>query len=327
MSLTTDTLPTKEYVFKQGAWNAWPVESLDVPYKAEQGSGIGNGEDRLSSILGLQTMGQNSPYDIVMHDGNDGDIKQLDKDGSFNSGVRGRDVLRPIKEGIGRFLSDLQGIIEAGKDYFSEELKSTMQSLLDKSPDEMCPPALKSLDESFKELNIMRSTLGESLIYQEVSLPNGKKDKKRDDIWYNMLIASCYSDSEVCNEMGQQRFLQAKLYNVLKHPYIIDAEKMMHELRNLPRIFDNKWLFYVDEKKGFYPVFNAGCNVEFQRITKGSPRFVVKNSPELYTKKEKEMSVAELKAECMRLGIKGYSNKNKPELRELLNNHPLQGAS
>jgi hypothetical protein len=239
----------------------------------------------------------------------------------------GRDALRPIKEEIGRFLAELPAIIDVCKDYFPEKPKSDMESLLEKSPDEMCRPALILLEAIFKELNTLRNKVEGMLMYEEISLPNGSRDRKRDDVWYNILVACGYNESEIYNQMGRERFVHSKIYNALKHSYISDSLKMMYELSSLRRIFDNKWLFYVDEKKGYYPVLNPGCNVEFQRITKGSPRFVVKNSPELYVKKEKETSLTELKAECKRLGIKGYSNKDKAELCELLKNHPLQGAS
>lgn len=313
-------------IIKNRAWVAWLDACERIPYKAKEGSGIGNGEHRLASILGHKIEGQNSPYDFL-YEAKECDVKQLDN-GSFNSGVKGRDALRPHKDKIYTILIRMPIILEAGEKYLSDTLKAEIHALKNKSPDEMCEESLKSLEHTSKRLNILRSELETLLTFKEVSLPDGTKKMVRSDILYNVFSAFDNNEMQLRNEMGDTVFEHARLYNLLNHPYIVDPSKMMNGLNELIHIFKDTWLFFVDEDKGFYPAYDPCDMLRFQRITKGSPRFAVVNTPELYTKKEKGMSNADLKAECKQLGINGYLKcKNKKELLELLKNHKPQGAS
>lgn len=311
-------------VFVESEWNPWLGEVLQHPYKRTEKDGIGNGELRLSHTLKIAICGPNSPYDFE-YNNSEADAKQLDK-GSFNTGVKGRDALRPIKSAISTFLSNIPSLLEIGKENLSDKLKENLNDLVKKSPDEFCESTLKKFQETMDLLNSLREELEGELIEKEIFLPSGEKSNVTSDIWYNVLVSHKYDESHIRIEMGDIIFENARLYNTLGDPYILEPNKLMDDLNSLKNIFKGMWLFFVDENKGYYPVYEP-CNiVEFQRITKGTARFVVINTPELVDIKKKELTVAELRKQCKEAGIRNYSRASRQELIErLANKH--QGAS
>ena len=63
------------------------------------------------------------------------------------------------------------------------------------------------------------------------------------------------------------------LLQELSHNYIINPNLFNESLNNLVSIFSSLKLIFVDENKGYY-ILDDISKIRFQRITRGSPRFI-----------------------------------------------------
>ena len=224
---------------------------MAIPYK---GSGaIGNGEVRLGSIFGISPKGQNSPYDLDIPNIGPHDVKQLDQ-GTFNTGVSGRDKLRPIKSKIDSILT---------RDDAPEHIRKI-------SPDEISTGNIQKIYRYVSELQKEKNTLIKNQKFFPRYHPfTGVVDQVSSGEFYMLLVRAKMTTREIMNILGTE-YIHAKRLSKLRHPYIDTPDKMMDDLNGLVRIFDTIGLIFVDEHKGYYRMTET---ITFERVTKGCPRF------------------------------------------------------
>ena len=116
-------------------WNSWTTKSENIKFKSTT-KGVGDGEEKTACELNTKVLGQNSDYDMKINIDDivyECDVKKLDHN-TFNTGVKGRNALRLIKNNI----SDLLNIFKTISDSSFLTLKEQKQlnELTKVSPDE-----------------------------------------------------------------------------------------------------------------------------------------------------------------------------------------------
>ena len=246
------------------AWTPWTAKSEGIPFETQR-DGIGDGEDKLAAELDTVPYGQNSPYDMdIMLDGvkRQSDAKKLDN-GTFNTGVKGRDALRPIKTKIDVLLETLRTL--EPKPIFSAEEKARIHALSDVSPDELCVKKLIHLNSVCVMLKQKQDQI-------RASLPTVTYLTEK------MTVDKCYAICEILNRPIPAEYVQysdtVQLLKLLTHDFINDTDRLNRELNALVSIFTDIILIFVDKQKG-YSILKDLTNITFQRITRGNPRFRV----------------------------------------------------
>ena len=228
-------------------WIPWSEEAKKIPYKSIK-KGIGHGEDRVASIFKTYPLGQNSPYDLDIQGLGQMDVKQLDTDNSFNTGVEGRNALTPIKSNIQLILC---------REDSPEHIKAI-------SSDEICRDNIKKIYDYFVELNEQTTALLNQKTCQIYHPETGQKMIVNPVQYY-------IAHKNMNNPVDENIKKFAEIYN---HPYVVHPSKMMNDLKNLINLFDKIGLIFVSESKGYY--MRTTTEIEFCRITKGRPRFKVR---------------------------------------------------
>jgi hypothetical protein len=250
----------------------WTDKSKDVAYKSSI-VGIGHGEYRVAAEFGTTPLGQNSPYDMdITIDGISmkADVKQLDKK-TFNTGVEGRNYLRPIKNNINNLLELLPKIV-ATLDFTNEQKKEFNALQKDGvSPDEFSAGSVKALRIVCTILNNKQKEL-------RAMLPIVKP--LVDPYTSSTIEMTVESYHKLFTDLNFPFPEELKPYNnhlhilsVLNHPYINDPTKLDKDLQSLVGIFHDVVLIFVDEEKGYYILKEIEGNIKFERITRGHPRF------------------------------------------------------
>ena len=96
----------------QIVWINWTDKSKDISFKNTV-KGVGDGEQKVANELDTNILGQNSYFDMkVIIEGieYECDVKKLDNY-TFNTGVKGRNALRPIKSKITDLLNSFRKIL------------------------------------------------------------------------------------------------------------------------------------------------------------------------------------------------------------------------
>ena len=245
-------------------WTPWTAKSEDIAFETQR-DGIGDGEDKLAAELDTVPYGQNSPYDMdIVLDGvkRQSDAKKLDN-GTFNTGVKGRDALRPIKTKIDVLLETLRTL--ETKPIFSAEEKAQIHTLSDVSPDELCVKKLSHLNSIIKMLKQKQDQIRASLPLVTY-------------LTQEMTVDKCYAVCEILSHPIPLPFIQysdkIQLLKLLTHDFINDTDRLNRELNALVSIFTDIVLIFVDKQKG-YSILKDLNNITFQRITRGNPRFRV----------------------------------------------------
>jgi hypothetical protein len=224
-------------------WIPWTEECKKIPYISK--GAIGNGEYRVAYIFKTKPLGQNSPYDLDIQGLGQFDVKQLDTDNSFNTGVKLKNALMPIKYNIQLMLC---------REDSPEHIKTI-------SSDEICQKNIKKIYNYFVELNEQTTALLNQKTCQIYHPETGQKIIVNPIQDYN-------AHKNMNNPVDENIKKFAEIYN---HPYVVHPSKMMDDLKNLINLFDKIGLIFVSESKGYY--IRTTTEIEFCRITKGSPRF------------------------------------------------------
>lgn len=245
-------------------WAPWTAKSEGIAFETQR-DGIGDGEDKLAAELDTVPYGQNSSYDMdIILDGvkRQSDAKKLDN-GTFNTGVKGRDALRPIKTKIDVLLETLR-VLESNP-IFSAEEKAQIHTLSGVSPDEMCVKKLLHLNSVIKMLKQKQDQVRASLPTITYGL-------------WEMTVDKCYAVCETLAHPIPADYVQysdtVHLLKLLTHDFINDTDRLNRELNALVSIFTDIVLVFVDRQKG-YSILKDLKNITFQRITRGNPRFRV----------------------------------------------------
>ncbi len=240
-------------------WINWTLKSKEVSYKKIT-NGVGKGEYKVASELDTTVLGQNSPYDmyIKLEDGSyPADIKQLDRN-TFNTGKIGRDKLRPIKKNIESFIN-LIDCISDNKFFTIDEYKQLL-FFKNISSDEISVGTFKKLNQTIQMLHKKRTLLSTRTIIDPFE---GNSIEVSLDKYYT--LCKLFEKSFCKDEMD--------LMGLLNHPYICDSNLLEKEIKELKNIFEGIILIFVDEYKGYMIIKNPIECINFERITRGTPRF------------------------------------------------------
>jgi hypothetical protein len=240
-------------------WIPWSEECEKIPYTTEK-KGIGNGEMRIGFISGASPNGQNEPFDFDIPNYGKYDVKQLDKY-TFNTGRDGRDALRRVKAKIIGILS----------------LVDAPNVLAEISPDEISKKNVANIKRYLNQLNDYKKSLYKQLFVHQMYDPVTGASNDCNSFEFYKALSVTRTPDEIIEIMGLESYTVAKKLDDLSHPYIDSPEQMTIDLNNIAgEIFNDIGLIFVDEKNGYHIMKNPAPNLEFERITRGSPRFRVR---------------------------------------------------
>jgi hypothetical protein len=250
-------------------WNKWTDASNDIPFKSNH-TGIGDGEKKTAAELNTVVLGQNSNYDMnVLLNGVlvECDVKKLDNN-TFNTGVKGRNALRPIKHLLAELINIFK--IMCTTPLLSSEEKQMLSGLDEISPDEITASIIERINEACFMLHIkyalLRNYLPIVYMFEDTLHP---------------LALSLDKYYSICLILQKPLPLEAQRYkDVLvfltdvTHKYVLHPHTFKEDISNLVSIFKDITLIFVDEEKG-YCILDDICAIKFERITRGNPRFRV----------------------------------------------------
>ena len=249
-------------------WINWTDKSNDISFKTTI-KGVGDGEQKVANELDTNILGQNSDFDMkVIIEGTEyeGDVKKLDNY-TFNTGVKGRNALRPIKTKITDLLNSFRKII--GSNILTQEEIIILQNFEEVSPDELCVSNIQKLN---KILHLLHKKRQEIIL----TLPNIQPFIKKDGSIVEMNLLEYYNICLILKQDVPEEFNEFNdillLLNDISHEYIINPDELYNSLNSLVSIFSGLKLIFVDEKKG-YCILDNISNIKFERITRGHPRF------------------------------------------------------
>lgn len=252
----------------ENVWIGWTDKSKDISFKTTI-KGVGDGEQKVASELNTNILGQNSDFDMkIIIEGieYECDVKKLDNN-TFNTGVKGRNALRPIKTKITDLLNSFRKILSSN--ILTQEEITNLQDFEEVSPDELCVSNIQKLNKILHLLHKKRQEL-------ILTLPNIQPFIKKDGSIVEMNLFDYYNICLILKQDIPEEFNKFKdilmLLNDISHEYIINPDKLNNSLNTLVSIFSGLKLIFVDEKKG-YCILNDILNIRFERITRGHPRF------------------------------------------------------
>ena len=252
-------------------WQPWTDKSNAISFKSST-TGVGDGEEKVARELGATVLGQNSAFDmepVLNGVKTPCDVKKLDTQNDFNTGVKGRNALRSIKQKHSHLLESLYTLSQSS--FFTQEETAAMTWFSDVSPDEIAAEStLPKLNNVCFMLNATKKKILASLpTVQPFTNPSGPVSMPL-DLYYT-----------ICERTGQTfpseyaKFEEAiKIFRILEHVYINEPQRFMEDLNSLTRIFSEITLIIVDEQKG-YMFINDITKIKFYRITRGHPRFKI----------------------------------------------------
>jgi hypothetical protein len=252
----------------ENVWIDWTDKSKDIAFKTTI-KGVGDGEQKVASELNTNILGQNSDFDMkIIIEGieYECDVKKLDNN-TFNTGVKGRNALRPIKTKITDLLNSFRKILNSN--ILTQEEITNLQDFEEVSPDELCVSNVQKLNKILHLLHKKRQEL-------ILTLPNIQPFIKKDGSIVEMNLFDYYNICLILKQDIPEEFNKFKdilmLLNDISHEYIINPDELNNSLNTLVSIFSGLKLIFVDEKKG-YCILNDILNIRFERITRGHPRF------------------------------------------------------
>ena len=266
----TDVKVESAILIEMMNWNPWTEKSRDTPFGSTT-TGVGDGEEKVARELGTNVLGQNSPFDmkpIINGIPTECDVKKLDTQNDFNTGVKGRNALRPIKTKHVLLLESLRALSESTM--LTPEEKTLLQFFKDVSPDELAVGTLKKLKYICEMLNMKRKTILESIpVVQPFTDTTGPVSMTL-DVYYM-----------ICEKMGRPFPEEYSSYNPtleilthLENVYIQRPTLLTEDLDTLVNFLKGITLIIVDEKKG-YMIIPDVSRIQFLRITRGHPRFQI----------------------------------------------------
>jgi len=250
-------------------WINWTDKSNDISFKTTI-KGVGDGEQKIARELDTNILGQNSDFDMkVIIEGieYECDVKKLDNDNTFNTGVKGRNALRPIKTKITDLLNSFRKIL--GSKILTQEEITILQNFEKVSPDELC---VSNIQKLYTILHLLHKKRQQIIL----TLPNIQPFIKKDGTIVEMNLLKYYNICLILKQDLPEEFNEFNdillLLNDISHEYIINPDELYNSLNSLVSIFSGLKLIFVDEKKGFCILDNIS-NIKFERITRGHPRF------------------------------------------------------
>lgn len=264
-------------VIKYNNWNKWSKKSESIQFITNE-KGKGDGEDKVALELDTKTKGQNSCYDMDITINNKiykAEIKKLDNN-TFNTGVNGRNNLRNIKNKLDKLISSCNMIYNEPALIFTLVEKDMIKAISKMSPDEVCVSNIKLISNTLNILNNKKNEIYDKLKKNSIfdAMTGIKKEIDNYKLYKILQIENKNSD-EIINIIGIQDFEQIILLEYFEHIYINEPTLFQKELEKLVEMFNNYILIFVDKIKGFYIMTELTNKINFTRITRGSPRFIV----------------------------------------------------
>ena len=256
-------IPSMKYI----KWNKWTCKSKHIPFKSNN-TGIGDGEKKTAAELETIVLGQNSNHDMNIVLNNvvvECDVKKLDSY-TFNTGVKGRNAVRPIKHLITDLLRIFKNISKSS--LLSSEEKAMLIALEEISPDEICVSKLEKIQDACFMLHIKYALFHNYLpiVFMFEDTPNPLA--LRLDKYYSMcLILQKPLPSEAAQYTDILVFITE-----ITHKYVLYPYTFKEDISGLVSIFKDVTLIFVDEKQG-YCIWDNISSITFERITRGNPRF------------------------------------------------------
>jgi hypothetical protein len=256
-------------------WTAWTAASEAVPYL--KSGGTGPGEAKVAAELGASVLGQNSPYDmdaVVEGVMRKIEVKEPDAANSFTCGRNGRDALRPTKARIEELLlvcAELgeSPLLVAGHQALVREVAAI-------SPDEVCGRNIKKLTTVCTELNGFSTQVMRGLPTLPLYNPfTGKSQEVSALRYYETGRSWGMTEGALREKLGDAYASVQFVVRTLTVFYIQSPAKLEADLQGLRSIFSGYILVLVHPEKGYYLMENADSTIEFNRITRGHPRFRV----------------------------------------------------
>ena len=252
-------------------WNHWTDNSRSIPFKSIT-KGVGDGEAKVARELGTTILGQNSPYDMKAIIGGmhvKCDVKKLDTQNDFNTGVKGRNALRLIKTKLVLLLESLDALSK--NPLFTSDEHVLLKGVVNVSPDELAVGTLKRLKEVCKMLNKKWKTIKELIpVVQPFKTSSGVSVNIPLDVYYELCekIDLPFQSEYSLFESNLQTLKQ------LDNPYIKQPDLLTDDLNSLVKCLADTTIIVVDEEKGYTFVTDTS-KVQFLRITRGNPRFQI----------------------------------------------------
>jgi hypothetical protein len=250
-------------------WINWTNKSENITFKSSI-KGVGDGEEKIASELNTFILGQNSNYDmkVLINDIEvECDVKKLDNY-TFNTGVKGRNALRPIKHEILDLLNIFKKIIDSSVLTIDE--KNKIVELNEISPDEICVSNIQKINDVCFMLHNKQKFLRSSLPNVNPFEKNGEPLEMSLEKYYNICIILEQTFPYIFDSYKDT----LEFLSIITHKYISNPKLFKDSLDNLVSIFKEIQLIFVDEKKGYCIWNNIEC-IKFERITRGHPRFRV----------------------------------------------------
>ena len=251
-------------------WNPWTDKSKNISFKSTV-SGIGDGEEMVAAELDTIALGQNSPYDmkpIINGIPRECDVKKLDTQNDFNTGVKGRDALRPIKAYIANLLDSMNTF--AKSNIFTPYEKESLVSFYNVSPDELSTTTLKKLKNACRMLCLKKQDLRSTLPLIPFTVCSQTSDMPLD-----LLYTNC-KKLDLAFPLEFYSFIETlQVLGLMDHVYIDEPEKLVNDLDSLVgTIFADINIIIANKDKG-YIILEDTSKIRFYRITRGHPRFQI----------------------------------------------------
>lgn len=267
-----DKINIKESLIKlETKWIKWTEKSKSINFKSTI-RGVGDGEKKVAAEFNTKVLGQNSPYDMdIIINGKkiQCDVKKLDTQDDFNTGVKGRNSLRYIKNKLVLLFQSINIFYKS--DIFTQDERNMLSSCADISSDELAVGTIKKLNNICIMLNNKKTNLIKEL----------PKIKFHTNLSKNMISLPLHLYYLICEETGiefQSEFEPyikiIKILSRMNHPYIDKPNIFMDELNGLVNIFTDIMIIIVDAQKG-YMLIEDLKQIQFLRITLGNPRFKI----------------------------------------------------
>lgn len=253
-------------------YRPWTTKSEGVGFKSTT-IGEGDGERKVAAELGTVILGPNSLYDmtaILSGVEHRCEVKKMDPDGSFATGVEGRNRIRPLKNTLFQLQEQVRHLQDAP--YFTLEERVAVAWFLGVSLDELAAGTIRRIHELLVMLHGLRVRWLAELPMVQVFHPlTGKPMTVRSDMLHGVMevlgtgagTGAGYDERRV------------RLLGYLTHDYIMDPGAFRAALGDLRDMFGGLTLIFVHEKKGYCVWNDTMGEIQFHRITRGCPRFRV----------------------------------------------------
>lgn len=249
-------------------WIPWTDKSKNILFK-EKIIGVGDGEKKVSCKLETNVLGQNSPYDMKpIIDGIPTccDVKKLDKQNDFNTGVKGRDALRHIKKKLTNLIESIDFLSKSER--FTPEETKLLEFFVGVSPDELAVGTICKLKAVCQMLNAKYKNILESI-------PHIQPIKDYPVMSLHQYYKICKITEQPFPSEYSSHEPTLKILKYMKNVYIQEPSLITEDLDNLVNCLKDITLIVVNEKKGYMFIHDIS-KVKFMRITRGHPRFQIK---------------------------------------------------